>query len=175
MKMKIQYRWSMPDKQTFNMKPVREFILKEIVKHNQILIPFAGWTRFRFKPQIKITYIDIKPDLPKPYFLGDCIDIMKNLIKQGKKYSLILSDPPFSMYQAVHTYNNKKMQDITHIRNLYNQLLLVGGIIISCGYNTTGMSTKRGFEKTELLIVNCGGSHNDFLILKEKQIQRRLI
>jgi len=168
---KIIYEWSMPNKETFQMKPIFDFIMKEMVKHDTILIPFAGWKRFNRKG---ITYIDILPNLPKPYILGDNKIVMQNLIKKRKKYSLIISDPPYSLFQAVHTYNNQKMQDISYIRNLYNDLIQEGGIIISCGFNSTGMSKKRGFEKKEILIVNCGGSHNDFLILKEKKIQSKL-
>lgn len=172
--MKMSYAWSMPDKQTFRMKPIKIFIQKEMLNHlhENILVPFAGWFRFNGKG---ITYIDILKDLPKPYILGDCMDIMWNFIKKGRKFSLIISDPPYSMYQAVRTYGNLRMQDITRVRNLYSQLLSDNGVVISCGYNSTGMSKKRGFKKTKLLVVNCGGSHNDFLILKEKKIQTTLM
>jgi len=167
--MRMFYAWAMPDKCTFNIKPIKEFILKEIVRHKRILIPFAGWTRFH-KPGI--TYIDIESNRPKPYIQGDCLEILGK-IKQ--KYDLIILDPPFTYFQAVRTYHNKKLQEISIIKNLCDRLLKPRGVIIHCGYNTTGMGKKRGYKKTDLLIVNTGGSHNDFLILKERKIQTKLM
>ena len=173
--MKLLYHWSMPNKETFKMTPIRVFIETEMLKHfeEEILIPFAGW--FRFPNLHKITYIDIMPNLPQPYIRGDCINVLPDLIDKGRLFSLIILDPPYTMFQAVHMYNNKRMQDITHVRELCLKLLKPGGVVISCGYNSTGMSKKRGFKKEELLIVNCGGSHNDFLVLKEKHIVRPIL
>ena len=88
-------------------------------------------------------------------------------------YDLIILDPPFTFFQAVHSYNNKKMQDVTHIRNLADKLLINNGIVISCGFNSTGLNSKkynRNYEKLEILLINHGGSHNDTIILKERKI-----
>jgi len=170
--MKLTWQWAMPNKWTFQMKPILAFVEKELFKHTSVLIPFGGMKRWPQHPGM--TYIDIEEGRPKPYLLEDCRDVMQELTKQGKKYSLIISDPPFSMFQAVHSYGNTKMQDITYVRQLYDQLLLPGGIIIHCGFNSTGMGITRGYQKQELLVVNCGGSHNDFLILKEKKMQSSL-
>ena len=167
------YKWSMPNKWTFKMKPVDKFISSEILNAKKILIPFAGETRFSNAHDI--TYIDIEEDRPKPYILGDCRDVMEDLIKQKKKYNLIILDPPFTFFQAVRTYNNQKMQDISYIRNLTDKLLFKGGIVISCGFNSTGMNSKkynRKYEKIKLLLVNHGGSHNDTIILKERKLNQ---
>lgn len=171
--MKISYEWCMPDKWTFRMKPIKSFIEKELFKHKKILIPFAGMTRW--KNHSRIIYIDIEENRPKPYILGDCKEIMLGMIEHKQKYDLIISDPPFTYFQTINTYNNQKMQDITYCKNLYNRLLKPGGIIIHCGFNSSGMGIKRGYNKLELLIVNCGGSHNDYLILKEKKMIKTLI
>ncbi len=43
--------------------------------------------------------------------------------------------------------------------------------VISCGFDSTGMSKSRGFIKTKILLVNHGGDHNDSIILVEDRIQ----
>lgn len=170
--MKMSYAWAMPNKWTFQMKPIKEFVEKEIFKHKQILIPFAG--QQRWEAHTGITYIDIEADRPFPYLHGDCREVMKGLVQSGMKYDCIISDPPFSFFQAVHSYGNEKLQDITYCKRLYDKLLKPGGIIIHCGFNSTGMGLKMRYKKIELLVVNCGGSHNDFLILKERKMQQTL-
>ena len=99
---------------------------------------------------------------------------MQDLINQGKKYDLIILDPPFTYFQAVHMYDNKKMQDITYIKNLTDKLLTNDGIVIICGFNSTGMNSKkynRNYEKLELLLLNHGGSHNDTIIIKTRRVK----
>lgn len=169
--MKIEYAFSMPNKWTFKMKPIWDYVLTVILKHTNILFPFAGFMRFAQIPTKNFTYIDISTDLPKPYIQGDIFDVLPELIKKQQKYDLIISDPPYSFFQSLHSYavNTKVIQQITQLKQLYNQLLENNGEIIHCGYNTTGMSKKHGYEKTNLLIVNCGGSHNDFLVLTEQK------
>jgi len=168
--MNFQYEWCMPNKWTFDMKPILAFIESELFKHKKVLIPFAG--KKRWIAHSGITYIDIEDDRPQPYLLGDCLEILPTL---KDKYSLIILDPPFSFFQAVHSYNNIKMQDITRVKQLCDKLLTTNGVMIHCGFNSTGMGKKYGYIKKDLLLVNTGGSHNDFIILKEVKKQKTLV
>jgi hypothetical protein len=149
------------------MKPIRELIDKYLMKANNVLIPFAGETRFKGILYPKITYIDIEPTRTQPYILGDCLVEMPKLV--SNTYDLIISDPPFCFFQCVHTYHNKQMQDITACKIEYDRLLTKNGIVISLGFNSTGMSVKRGYEMIEILLVNMGGSHSDIIITVEKR------
>ena len=167
--MNFTYKWCMPDKWTFNMKPVLTFIERELFKHKKVLIPFAGMKRW--VTHTGITYIDIEADRPEPCIVGDCLDILPMLTE---KYDLIILDPPFSFFQAVHSYQNVKMQDITRIKQLCDGLLTTNGVMIHCGFNSTGMGKKYGYVKEKLLLVNTGGSHNDFIILQERKKQKTL-
>ena len=154
----------MPKSLTFFMKPVEELCLKYIQKASRILIPFAGEFRFASNNLFgkkEFIYIDNREDLPEPYLHGDCLSIMESI---SEKYDLILSDPPFSFFQAIHTYHQQCC------RELYDSLLIGGGHVISLGFNSTGMSAQRGYLKKELLIINQGGSHNDLLILVEQKL-----
>ena len=164
--MKLSYAWAMADRWTFRMKPIESFLLPFVQKAARILVPFAGEYRFTHP---NIDYIDL--DQYPGVIQGDALEVLPKL--KGP-YDLIISDPPYTMFQAVHTYGNKKLQDITVIKREYNRLLSAGGYVIHCGYNSTGCGKKHGFVKQQLLIVNCGGSHNDYLILAEQKTQQSL-
>ena len=46
----------------------------------------------------------------------------------------------------------------------------IGGLAISCGWNTNGVGKTRGFRMIEILIVPHGGGHNDTLVTVEEKI-----
>jgi len=46
----------------------------------------------------------------------------------------------------------------------------VGGIVVSCGWNSGGIGKKYGFELIEVLIVPHGGQHNDTIVTVERKI-----
>jgi hypothetical protein len=166
LKMQFEYLWTMPNQWTFEIKEVQTILYSIVNKHKRILIPFAG--QFRFPQTLTpkyYTYIDIDSTRPKPCIYGDCLEVMAQRLEG--QYDLIISDPPFCFYQAIHTYNNKKMQDISKCKDLYDQLLISKGQILHFGFNTTGMGQKRGYMKEKIWVLNHGGSHNDTLILLE--------
>lgn len=170
--MEFEYLWSMPNKCTFEMKPIKKILIELVFSHKNILIPFAGMTRFNGLNLPKITYIDIEQDRPKPCIYGDCLEVMQDLLNKqtNKQYDLIISDPPFCFFQAVHTYHNQKMQDISRCKELYDQLLKPSGHVLHFGFNSTGMGQNRSYKKQKLWVVNQGGSHNDLLILLEQKL-----
>jgi hypothetical protein len=164
--MNLSRTFCMPNKWTFEMKPIHDLLVKYIFKARKVLIPFAGMTRFSGLNLPEITYIDIDTTRPQPCLYGDCLEVMATL---KSKYDLIISDPPFCFFQAVHTYHNQKLQDISYAKELYEKLLTPNGMIIHFGFNSTGMGETRGYEKKEILLVNQGGSHSDLIITIEQR------
>jgi len=167
--MDIEYKFCFPNKWTFKMKPIYEFVMEEMKKAKKVLVPFAGVVRFDHSD---ITYIDIQDNLPKPYIKGDTMKILPKLIKKGEKYDLIVSDPPYSASRNVMLYKNQKYHEITLFRYYYHQLLEDNGIVLEFGFNSNGISEKKGYRKVKLLIVAVGGNHNDFLCLKQIKTQK---
>lgn len=170
---KFQYEWAMGNIWTFEITCIATLLAQEVWSHKHILVPFAGMTRWHKHPDI--TYIDLDATRPDPKIVGDALEILPQLVAQGKKYDLIISDPPFSFHQAVHSYGNEKLQDITYIKRMYDQLLVPGGVIIHFGFNSTGMGMMRQYKKEKLMIVALGGSHNDILVLKERKMKQTLM
>lgn len=85
-------------------------------------------------------------------------------------FDCVVFDPPYSAHQAVVSYGSKKAQRVTHARDVVEFVLKPGGRVISLGFNSTGMSVSRGFDKESILMVNCGGSHNDYIVMSERHI-----
>lgn len=161
----IYHGFHMPNKWTFEIKPVKEY-LQATTLFGYTLFPFAGKTRILDSPTH--LHIDINPDM-NPDILGDSRDVLKTFVEDYRRFNTIVLDPPFSFFQAVRTYGNKKMSDISYIKDLCNQLLLPRGKVISFGFNSTGMGKKRGYIKQELHIFNHGGNHNDMMMLVERK------
>jgi hypothetical protein len=162
----------MPDKWTFQIPVIADFISKYLFKAKNVLFPFAGQTRYPAHPSID--YIDIDPTVPKPVIVGNTLDILPQLVQQNKKYDLIISDPPFTFCQCLRRYKNKDFQEISICKKYYDDLLNADGRIIHFGFNSTGMGLKRGYKKEVLFVVNHGGSHNDLLILVERKMVQTL-
>lgn len=85
------------------------------------------------------------------------------------RFDSVVFDPPYSAHQAVVSYGTRRAQQVSHARDVVEYVLRPGGRVISLGWNSTGMSKGRGFEKEALLLVNHGGSHNDTLVLVERR------
>jgi len=166
--MLFEYLWCMPNQWTFQIPEVQAILNRLIHKHKRILIPFAGMFRFPNSLTPKdITYIDIDTTRPQPCLYGDCLEVMAQRLEGN--YDLIISDPPFCFYQAIHTYGNSKMQDISKCKELYDQLLTSNGQILHFGFNSTGMGQNRGYIKEKIWLLNHGGSHSDTIILLESK------
>ena len=83
-------------------------------------------------------------------------------------FDVIIADPPYSYYQAVIRYENKRLQKITRWRQTADYLLKKGGIYIELGYNSSGL--RKNIAKKIALGICCnGGSHNDILVLVQKK------
>ena len=95
--MEIERKWAMPNKNTFNIKPIREFILNEI-GDNQIWIdPFANNNKLA-----SITN-DLNPECTSDYHL-DALDFLKNF--NDSSVDGILYDPPYSPRQVSECYKS---------------------------------------------------------------------
>lgn len=85
-------------------------------------------------------------------------------------FDTVVFDPPYSFHQAVVSYGLKRQQQVSHARDVVELVLKPEGRVISLGFNSTGMSASRGFRKEALALVNCGGSHNDYILLSERRV-----
>lgn len=128
---------------------------------------FGGVTLLTHPNGDPIIINDINPDF-NPDSQLDAYDLSKWQDLE-ETFDTVVFDPPYTAYQAVKTYK-RKAQLVSHARDVVEFVLKPHGRVISLGFNSTGMSESRGFSKESLALVNCGGSHNDFILLSERRI-----
>lgn len=155
-----------PNKNTFDIKPIRE-MLKEEMTGGLWIDPFANKSRLA-----NITN-DLNPAFDTDYHL-DALDFLK--IFDNNSIDGILYDPPYSCRQISECYKNVGMpvnQETTqstfwssHKKEIA-RIVKTGGKVISFGWNSGGIGKYLGFEITRILLVYHGGHHNDTICTVE--------
>lgn len=162
----IERIWAMPNKNTFEIKPIKELILEEKT---------AGLWIDPFANRNKIADItnDLNTEFDTDYHI-DALDFLKMF--DDNSVDGILYDPPYSPRQVSECYNNVGLNvtwDTTkasfwgnHKREI-SRILKVGGKVITFGWNSGGIGNKYGFEIQRILMVPHGGWHNDTICTVE--------
>ena len=159
--------WSMPNKWTFTIKPIKEILERYSVGKNWA-DPFAG----EHSPA-EITN-DLNPVRPTDYHI-EAIDFCK-LFDSGR-FSGVLFDPPYNLSQLKECYggvgkaftSKEARFYFSDIKREISRITKYGGIVISCGWNSGGIGRKYGFKLVEILLVPHGGVHNDTIITVERK------
>tara|TARA_R100000664_G_C2756460_1_gene144351 strand:- start:1023 stop:1580 length:558 start_codon:yes stop_codon:yes gene_type:complete len=159
--------WCMPNKQTFQMKPIKQLINRYIENHYITVNPFAN------NSKIGITN-DLNPVYSTDHNL--CASIFLEMFDPGT-VDCVLFDPPYSLRQLKECYDNCG-HAITHhdTKHFYSDIkdqiasqLKIGGICLSFGWNSTGIGKNRGLKIIEVLLVCHGGNHHDTICVVEKK------
>jgi hypothetical protein len=163
--------WAMPNKWTFQIKPIAELLARYVGDGKGWIDPFAG----EYSPA-EITN-DIDPERITNYHL-EAIEFARwvNIKARG-----ILFDPPYSLEQCKRVYENVgrkfTMRDgqicgrWTELKDELSMKLLTNGVTISFGWNSEGFGKGRGFKLEEILLVAHGSGHNDTIVTVERKIQ----
>lgn len=165
----IQRQWAMPNKNTFDIKPIKELIQSELTNGTWI-DPFAN--------QNKLAAItnDLNPDFDTDYHM-DALDFLKTF--QNESVDGVLYDPPYSPRQVTECYHGVGMNvtsETTRASFWGNQkkeisrIVKPGGKVITFGWNSGGIGRKYGFEITRILLVLHGGWHNDTICTVEVKV-----
>jgi hypothetical protein len=160
----IERLFEMPRKWTFQMPKLRAWVESRL--EGDVLNLFGGVTQLTPPAGGVIVTNDLHPDIPSTHKFDACD--LTQWVGLAKEFDTVIFDPPYSDFQAVKTYGVKKAQKVTHARDVVEWVIRPGGRVISLGFNSTGMGLNRGYEKEGLLLVNCGGSHNDYIVLSER-------
>jgi hypothetical protein len=160
----------MPNKWTFQIKPIAELLARYVGDGKGWIDPFAGITS-----PAEITN-DLNPEAKARYHL-EALEFLKQL---PSKYKGILFDPPYSLRQVKELYDSigKPVNGLElgfgELRDLIAPLISYGGTAISFGWNSIGMGKTHGFEIVEILLVCHGRAHNDTIVTVERKIQSNL-
>lgn len=156
----LHYFYDQANRNTFLIPTVR-YILEKYNVGKGWIDPFANTNS-----PAEITN-DIDESMPTTYHLNalEFLGLFSNESKVG-----ILLDPPYSMNQAVHTYNNKKLIDITPVYDLAASILKKDGLAICFGWNSIGLGRNRGFMTEEIYLICHGGRHNDTIVTVQRKL-----
>lgn len=157
--------------ETFSIPPIRDFIHRHIDTESMSIVdPYArnselseGSLTNDLDPSTSARW-HLKADEFLGMIVGTHIDI-----------DAAVYDPPYSPRQISDCYKRAGMKcskpdtqnSALHARcrNQIDALLRPGGVVLSFGWNSTGMG--REYETREILLVAHGGSHNDTICVAQ--------
>ena len=168
---KLERAWAMPNKNTFDIAPIKKMLGDEVDTDDLWIDPFAN--------QNKIARItnDLNPIFDTDYNL-DALDFLK--IFDDCSVDGVLYDPPYSPRQISECYkgvglevSNKTTQASfwSNQKKEISRIVKLGGKVISFGWNSGGIGMKYGFEIEKILLVAHGGWHNDTICTIERKIK----
>ena len=147
---KFQRFWSMPNHETFKIKPIKDLIYEEL----------------------GLNYVD-----PFPYpFKKDAIEYLKSFPASSE--SNLVFDPPYSQRQLKEMYSNNGLAFNHPMNNSYwsncrkeiSRIIKPGGKVISFGWNSNGIGKKYKFKIIKIVLVAHGSQHNDTIATVEIKI-----
>lgn len=173
--MEINRSWAMPNKNTFSIKPIKDFIERELSKVEGIegaVLVDAFANDSIFNPRLTYTN-DLDPDMPTTHHM-DALEFLKSL--ESESVDFLLFDPPYSPRQVSECYKsldltvNMQTTQSSFWGNLKKEIARVmksGGVVMTFGWNSGGIGKTAGFAIDEILLVAHGGWHNDTIVTKE--------
>lgn len=169
-KIKFTRKFAMPSKNTFNIKPIGEFIKKYLMGIS--IDPFSG------DNELCTFTNDLNPKTPAKYHM-DAENFINMLKGCGVIPNVVIFDPPYSPRQISECYKGiglkvemKETQNgllYKRVRDVIDQIVPIEGRILSFGWNSCGMGKTRGYVIEEILLVYHGGAHNDTICLCERK------
>ena len=164
---RIERIWSMPNKNTFEMTPIKKLLSEEVDLTKMWVDPFAN--------QNKIA--SITNDLSKEYdtdYHMDALDFLNMF--DSESVDGVLYDPPYSPRQVSECYNSvgynvtwdtTKASFWGNHKRAISRIVKLGGKVITFGWNSGGIGYKYGFEIERILLIPHGGWHNDTIFTVE--------
>ena len=165
--MKIKREWAMPNKNTFDILPIKNLIKKNNKINIESVDPFAN------KNRIAKYCNDLDIEMKTEYNL-DALDFLKTF--KDNSIELLFFDPPYSPRQVSESYKklgkSVNMQTTqssfwSNLKNEISRIIKPEGVVISFGWNSQGIGKKRGFKINDILLVAHGGNHNDTICVVE--------
>lgn len=159
--------WAMPNKNTFDVLPIKKLISEEVNLKDFWIDPFAN------KNKIATVTNDLNLEYDTDFHL-DALNFLKNF--SDTSVDGILYDPPYSPRQVSECYKNvgynvtndtTKSSFWSNHKKEISRIVKLGGKVITFGWNSGGIGYKYGFEIKRILLVPHGGWHNDTICTVE--------
>lgn len=176
--MNFRRTWAMPSRDTFSVSPIGAFVRGFLDRSCCSVDPFAR------NSTLATHRNDMNPNTAAEHHM-DAVAFLNLLAERGVKCDLALLDPPYSPRQITECYAEAGlkagMQDTQNaalyarVRAALVPVLTDDAIVLSFGWNSSGMGLKQGFALTEILLVCHGSAHNDTICIAERRVQASLL
>lgn len=173
--MKMSRHWAMPNKNTFSIPVIREFVDSYLVNAAVSADPFSRDSHLT-------TYTnDMNEDTTAENHVEANI-FLADIYNGGHVVDLVIFDPPYSPRQISECYSamglaasqsDTQSKTWSTWKTSISKIVPIDGIVLSFGWNTVGMGKKHGFEIVEIMMVCHGGQHNDTICIAEKRIAKQ--
>jgi hypothetical protein len=159
-------KWAMPNRWTFQIKPIAEFIERHLPTHDGAVIvdPFSGTSE----------YATHANDLARGGV--DAREYCNTLADQGVRADCVIFDPPYSPRQISECYKSvgikatgKDTQNgalYASVRRAMKRMMKPGTVALSFGWQSSGFG--KDFDTVEILLVQHGGAHNDTICVAQR-------
>jgi len=158
--LRIEYAWAMPNKNTFDILPIKNLINEEMSYIGETIDPFAKDCKVA-----KYTN-DINPKAKADYHM-DALKFLNTF--QDNSLGGGYYDPVYTPRQLKECYDSIG-QSLTWLdtsaktwrlwKEAIARVIKPGGKVLSCGYTGYGLGNKLGFQLIRVLVVVHGGVHN---------------
>jgi hypothetical protein len=172
--MKMSRAFGRANKDTFSCPPIKEFVQRYLVEAVISVDPFA-----RNKPWFTYTN-DLNPETSAQFHM-DAEAFLFHLDDLAVRADLGIVDPPYSPRQISESYkgfgktvtkeDTQNARLYKRVRDAMDNLIPVGGIVLSFGWNSNGMGKGRNYEIVEVLLVGHGSAHNDTICMAERKLK----
>lgn len=163
----------MPSADTFDVKPIGEFVKKYL--HGISVDPFARNKRWATHTN------DLNPNTAAEHHM-DAVEFLSMLADNGVLADCIIFDPPYSPRQITECYAEAgltaTMADTqsgrfkADCRRQIRRLVRHGGIVLSFGWNSIEQGPEFCIE--EIMLICHGGDHNDTICMAERRLLEQL-
>jgi hypothetical protein len=162
----------MPSADTFSVPPIRAFVDRYLHPALVSVDPFA-------RNSTLCTHTnDLNPATAAQHHM-DAVSFLQLLCADGVDADLVVLDPPYSPRQISECYTaaglKAGMKDTqnaalySRVKAAVSDITTRGAIVLSFGWNSSGMGKKYGFEPLEIMLVAHGGAHNDTICMAERR------
>jgi hypothetical protein len=163
----------MPSGDTFSVEPIGALVRRYLSKSTASIDLFARNNRWATATN------DIDPRTAAEYHL-DAAEFCHEMERQDRSFDLAIFDPPYSPRQISECYKGmglsvgtKETQNAAlykRVRDALVPILTPDAVVLSFGWNSTGMGLSRGFRIEEIMLVAHGGAHNDTICIAERRM-----
>lgn len=163
----LRIAFAMPNRWTFQMPPVADFVRHWTKDYHRIVDPFCGMsTVARFSNDLGRGGVDAE-------------EYVRSLIGDGVSADCVIFDPPYSPRQISECYESiglKATTEDTQNARLYKRvraaladILEPDGIALSFGWQSSGFG--KDWRTMQILLVQHGGAHNDTICVAQRRKQ----